>query len=227
MDNNKDNYLQIAIDGPAGAGKSTIARMIAGNLGYYYLDTGAMYRAVAYKALDSGVALNNEDAVTELAQRLDIQLDHSDKKSVFCDGEDITTKIRDVAVSRAVSTVASYPGVRKRLVELQRQEAKKGNVVMDGRDIGTHVLPNAKVKIFLTASAAERARRRYLEINKDTSMVSLEEVLADMERRDALDTQRQYAPLKPAEDAVIVDTTGLSIDEVVEKIMTIIKGGLK
>lgn len=223
MSNRKDNYLQIAIDGPAGAGKSTIARTIAEKLGFYYLDTGAMYRAVAFKALESGISLNDENAVTALARRLDIQLDHSDNKSVFCDGVDITAKIRDVEVNRAVSMVASYPGVRERLVELQRLEAKKGDVVMDGRDIGTHVLPEAKFKIFLTASADERARRRYLEMSKENKKVSFEEVLADMEKRDASDSQRKYAPLMAAQDAVMIDTTGLSLQEVVEKIIKLIR----
>ncbi|UWG99222.1 (d)CMP kinase [Dehalobacter sp. DCM] len=198
--------------------------MIAEKLGFYYLDTGAMYRAVAYKALASGISLHDEHRVADLARHLTIQLDHSNKQSVFCDGEDITAKIRDVQVSRAVSTVASYPGVRERLVELQRLEAQKGNVVMDGRDIGTHVLPGAKIKIFLTASPEERAHRRYQEISKTNHDISFEQVLADLEKRDALDSQRQYAPLKPAEDAIIVDTTGLTIEGVVTKIIEIIRG---
>ncbi|RNC28044.1 MAG: Cytidylate kinase [Candidatus Dichloromethanomonas elyunquensis] len=216
-------YHQIAIDGPAGAGKSTVARKVAESLGYCYLDTGAMYRAVAYKALVEGISLDDEQAVTNLAQNTNVCFNRGDGRSVFCDGRNITTHIRSTEVSRAVSVVAAYPGVRERLVHLQRQEAAKGSVVMDGRDIGTYVLPEAEVKIYLTASEEERARRRYLENLQAGKVSSLEEVLEDIQQRDRLDSEREYAPLKPAADAYILDTTGLPAEQVAEKIVSIVR----
>jgi len=220
----KSKFYQIAVDGPAGAGKSTVARKVAESLGFCYLDTGAMYRVIAYKALQVGIALDNEEEITKLAQQTEISFgfDQSDP-SVYCDGQDVTLNIRDAEVSRAVAAVASYPGVRERLVTLQRLEATKGSVVMDGRDIGTYVLPQAAVKIFLTASEEERAKRRYIqEINmgKDSSFVR---VLEDMKLRDQLDSEREYAPLRPASDAIILDTTGKTIIEVVGEIVQIVQ----
>lgn len=223
MENTYNQYHQIAIDGPAGAGKSTVARKVAEILGYCYLDTGAMYRVVAYKALQEGISLQDEQAVTKLARNTEICFDHLDRKSVYCDGQDVTGEIRSNEVSRAVSVVASYPGVRERLVRLQQMEAEKGNVVMDGRDIGTYVLPLAKTKIFLTASEEERARRRYLENLQTGKTSSMQEVAADIQKRDRMDTEREYAPLKPAEDAIKVDTTGLSVEAVVERIVKIVR----
>ncbi|NLI91740.1 MAG: (d)CMP kinase [Peptococcaceae bacterium] len=218
-------FHQIAIDGPAGAGKSTVARKVAQSLGYCYLDTGAMYRVIAYKALEAGIPLDDERAVTGLVKNTEIYFKHGDSESVFCDGKDVTNHIRSKEVSRAVSIVASYQGVREQLVHLQRQEAAKGNVVMDGRDIGTHVLPEAEVKIYLTASEEERAKRRYLENIKSGKASSLEEVLRDIQKRDRLDSEREHDPLKPAADAFILDTTGLPAEEVVRKIVNIVRGG--
>lgn len=223
LNNTRKRFLQVAIDGPAGAGKSTVARQVAEKLGFYYLDTGAMYRVVAYKVLRSGVSLDDEKAVTEISKKTKIIFNHDDNATVFCDGEDVTSQIRSTEVSRAVSVVASYAGVRDHLLELQRLEAAQGDVVMDGRDIGTYVLPEAQVKIYLTASTAERAKRRTLENRKKRIDISYEEVLADIVRRDQLDSERKHAPLKPAEDAIILDTTGLSIEEVVAKIVKIIR----
>lgn len=223
MKNTYKQYHQVAIDGPAGAGKSTVARKVAEILGFCYLDTGAMYRAIAYKALQQGILLQDEQAVTELVRNTKICFDHLDRQSVCCDGQNVTVEIRTDEVSRAVSVVASYPGVRERLVRLQQMEAERGNVVMDGRDIGTYVLPRAKTKIFLTASEEERAKRRYLENLEAGKTTSLQEVAADIGKRDRMDTEREYAPLKPAEDAIMIDTTGLSVEEVVARIVKIVQ----
>lgn len=222
MEHKNQKFQQIAIDGPAGAGKSTVARKVAEILGYCYLDTGAMYRAIAYKALQQGIPLQDEQRITQLACNTTIGFSHVDHRAVYCDGLDVTTQIRSNEVSRAVSIVASYQGVREQLVRLQRLEAEKGNVVMDGRDIGTYVLPNAKVKIYLTASEEERAKRRYLENIKAGKGTSLQDVLTDIEKRDRQDSEREHAPLKPAQDAIVLDTTGLSIEEVVEQIVYIV-----
>jgi cytidylate kinase len=216
---NSEKKLQIAVDGPAGAGKSTVARAVAQKLGIFYLDTGAMYRVIACKALNNGIPVANEEKISKLAEETEIGLDHGPEKRIWCDGLDYTDKIRSPEVSRAVSIIAAYPGVRKRLVFLQRREAELGGVVMDGRDIGTHVLPRADLKIFLTATPAERARRRWLELKAKGLDLTLEEVLSDMEARDKKDTERAESPLEPAADALILDTTGLSIDDIVNKIV--------
>lgn len=213
------NSLQIAIDGPAGAGKSTVAKAVAKRLGIFYVDTGAMYRAIAYKAIKNGIPLDQEIKINELAVRTDIVFEHSDERRVWCDHEDITLSIRTPEVSRAVSVIAAYPGVRERLVALQRQEAARGGVVMDGRDIGTHVLPEADLKIFLTASGGERARRRWLEMQAAGKEPSLEEIQQDMEQRDRLDSERATSPLRAATDAVILDSTGLDVEEIVNQII--------
>ena len=211
--------LQIAIDGPAGAGKSTIAKIVAKKLHLFYIDTGAMYRAIAYKALKSGAPLDDESKISQIAKTTKVVLDHSDERLVWCDDENVTQAIRNPEISRAVSVVASYQGVRERLVELQRMEAKHGGVVMDGRDIGTHVLPDADYKIFLTATSEERARRRWAELSKAGNVVTYDEVSQDMLKRDRSDTEREVSPLRPAQDAVIIDTTGLSVDELVAEII--------
>lgn len=215
--------IQIAIDGPAGAGKSTVAKAVAQELGLFYVDTGAMYRVIAYKALGLNISLEQEEEVSALAWSTEVQLDHSVARRVYCDGEDVTQAIREPEISRAVSLVASYPKVRERLVELQRQEAKRGGVVMDGRDIGTHVLPDAKLKVFLTASLDERASRRWLELERSGKNLELEDVKEDMERRDRLDAERDVSPLMPAEDAVILDTTGLSVGDIVKQILDLVR----
>ena len=224
MSANVGKNLQIAIDGPAGAGKSTVAKMVAEVLKMFYLDTGAMYRVISYKVLINGINPDDEAEVTRIAKETEISFDHRHGDTVFCDGRDVTTLIRSPEVSRTVSKVAAYPGVRERLVKIQRAEAGRGNVVMDGRDIGTYVLPNADYKIFLTASAEERAQRRFQEILAAGNMTTYEEVLNDIEHRDRFDTQREYSPLRPAEDSIIIDTTKLSVDEAVQKIVSIIKG---
>lgn len=216
--------LQIALDGPAGAGKSTIAKIVAEKLQLFYLDTGAMYRAIAYQALVRGIPITDEAEISQMAKHTEVVLDHSGQRLVWCDGKDVTREIRSPEVSRAVSVVAAYPEVRKRLVELQRLEAERGGVVMDGRDIGTHVLPEADYKIFLTATPEERAKRRWLELRKAGKDVSLEDVARDMAERDRVDMGRDISPLKPAQDALIIDTTGLSIEELVAEIVALAGG---
>ena len=217
----KQYALQIAIDGPAGAGKSTVAKLVAKQLNLFYVDTGAMYRAIAYKALKNKIQLEDEHSVAQIAKTTEVVLDHSGEGTVWCDGENVTQAIRSPEISRAVSTVAAYVGVRERLVELQRREAERGGVVMDGRDIGTHVLPEAFLKIFLTATLQERANRRWMELVKAGKNVFFEEVAQDMQKRDRQDTEREVSPLEPAQDAVILDTTGLSVEELVAKIVAL------
>lgn len=216
-----EKQFKIAIDGPAGAGKSTIAKAVAQRLGIFYVDTGAMYRAIALKTLRSNIALDHEEEVEQLAEKSEIILEHSEARRVFCDGEDVTQAIRNPEVSRAVPKIAAYPKVRERLVQLQRQEANRGAVIMDGRDIGTVVLPEADLKIFLTASPEERAHRRWLELRNSGKELSLDEVQQDMVKRDKQDSEREVAPLEPASDALILDTTGLSIQEIVDQIINL------
>jgi cytidylate kinase len=217
----QQQVLQIAIDGPAGAGKSTVAKLVAKQLNLFYVDTGAMYRAITYKVLINQVQFEDELNVSQIAKTAEVVLDHTDEGTVWCDGENVTQVIRSPEISRAVSTVAAYAGVRERLVELQRREAERGGVVMDGRDIGTHVLPEASLKIFLTASQQERANRRWRELVKAGKNVVFEEVAQDMRKRDRQDTEREVSPLEPAQDAVILDTTGLSVEETAAKIVAL------
>ena len=221
MKQKQQQALQIAIDGPAGAGKSTVAKLVAEQLHLFYVDTGAMYRAIAYKALKCKIDLADELNVSQIAKNAEVVLDHSEAGTVWCDGENVTQVIRNPEISRAVSTVAAYAEVRERLVGLQRREAERGGVVMDGRDIGTHVLPEASLKIFLTATLQERAKRRWRELVKAGKNAILEEVAKDIQERDRQDTQRAVSPLESAQDAIILDTTGLSVEEIVGKIIAL------
>lgn len=218
MEENK--IRAIAIDGPSGAGKSTVARELARRLGFKYIDTGAMYRAVTLKVLLNAVDPKDEAMVTALAATADIELVQDSEDKVYLDGDEVTREIRGTAVTNNVSLVCSYPEVRRNLVEHQRQMALSSGVVMDGRDIGTNVLPNAALKIFLTASPEERGRRRYQEWQaKGIDTMPLAQVIDDLSRRDHLDSTREYNPLCQAEDSILIDSDNMSIEEVVEKII--------
>ena len=212
----------IAIDGPAGAGKSTVARLVAKKLGFIYLDTGAMYRAVTSRGLDCGLDPADVPGIAAVAERLDIRfvLD-GEALRVLTDGQDVTDQIRTPAVTAAVAQVSQNPSVRRAMVRLQRELASAGSAVLDGRDTGTVVVPDACCKIFLTASAAERARRRWLELRDKGYSPDLAELQREMEQRDKQDSERELAPLIQAPDAVAVDTTGLTIEAVVDRVVDI------
>lgn len=201
----------IAVDGPAGAGKSTVSKIVAARLGYTYIDTGAMYRAVALKVLESG------KSVEDVTRNIEIKLDEAGK--VFLDGREVTKEIRTPEVSREASDVAKFGFVRKKLTELQREMATQGSVIMDGRDIGTQVLPNADLKIFLTATVEERARRRFEELKAKGFAADFEQIKKEIFLRDKQDSEREIAPLAMAEDAVLLDTTNLTIEQVVAEIL--------
>lgn len=209
----------IAIDGPAGAGKSTVAKLVAKKLGYTYIDTGAMYRAVAWKTLQHSKEATDED-ILRAVQDIDVQLTCTESGTrVTVDNTDVTREIRTPEVTHIVSRVAALGPVREKMVELQRAMAADGAVVMDGRDIGTNVLPNADVKIFLTASVEERARRRYDEMKEKGYAVDFDELKQEIAARDKQDSERAISPLRQAEDAVLLDSTSLTIDEVVTRIL--------
>lgn len=219
-----NNIINVAIDGPAGAGKSTVSRGAAKAVGYIYVDTGALYRAVGVNALRKGIDTKDKSAVA--ATLADISVDlvfENGEQKVLLNGEDVSTEIRTPPASMAASDVSAVPEVRAFLFDLQRDIAARNNCIMDGRDIGTVVLPDAKVKIFLTASPEERATRRYKELIEKGNDVNYKDVLEDLIQRDYNDSHREIAPLKPAEDSVIFDTTGLNLEESVEKIVKIIK----
>ena len=215
-----EKKLSIAIDGPAAAGKSTVAKIVAEKKSYIYIDTGAMYRAITYAALQENVDLTDEEKLAELLKRTDIELiTTKDGQKVFVNGTDVTEAIRTDEVSNQVSIAAKHRSVREEMVKRQQQLGEKGGVVMDGRDIGTHVLPNAEVKIFLLASVEERAKRRYEENVKKGFDVNYETLIEEIARRDKLDSEREVSPLRKAEDALEIDTTSLSIQEVADKIL--------
>ncbi|HIZ83540.1 MAG TPA: (d)CMP kinase [Firmicutes bacterium] len=214
----------IAIDGPAGAGKSTLARRIAGELGYIYVDTGALYRTVALYLLRQHIDVADTDKVEAALPgiRVDIRFEEG-LQQVYLNGENVSGQIRTPEVSMMASASSALPAVRRFLLEQQRELARTHDVVMDGRDIGTVVLPQANVKIFLTASAEERARRRYEELIEKGQEVTFQDVLRDMKQRDAQDENRAVAPLKPAEDAIRVDTTGDTLEQSVARMTGIIR----
>lgn len=215
--------MNIAIDGPAGAGKSTIAKLLAAKLGILYLDTGSMYRAVGLKALNTGVDIADAAAVEKML--VDTKIDVKQEggvQHVYLDGKDVSVDIRENRVSKAASDISAVPCVRYKMVELQREIAAKCDTVLDGRDIGTFVLPNAEHKIFLTASAEERAKRRFAELKAKGSDLTFEQIKDDILKRDYNDSHRALAPLKKADDATEVDTTSMTIEEVTEKLCAII-----
>lgn len=210
------NKIVIAIDGPAGAGKSTISKIVASRLGIEYIDTGAMYRAVTLKAFRNSVGFGDKDALDRMLEKTTIEFRN---RRIILDGEDVSEEIRLPHISQNVSEVSAVPEVRLRLIELQRKMASCGGVIMDGRDIGTNVLKDAQLKIFLTASIEERARRRYEELKEKGIDVSFEKICQDIEARDKYDSSRKVNPLCKAEDAVLLDSTNMSIGQVVDEIV--------
>lgn len=219
--------IAVAIDGPAGAGKSTIARRAAKEIGFIYVDTGALYRAIGLFMLEHGVDAANENDVCKQLGHVQISLAfQKGEQRVILNGEDVSDKIRTSQVSMAASAVSAIPNVREFLFDLQKNIAKNNNVIMDGRDIGTVVLPDAKIKIFLTASPEERAQRRYEEMLSRSMKVDYQEVLADLKTRDYNDSHRAVAPLVPAKDALLVDTTGNTLEQSIAKLTGIIKDHL-
>lgn len=221
-------YISVAVDGPAGAGKSSVSKAAAKSLGFTYIDTGAMYRAVALFAIENGIDIKNNTA--ELISRLDeVKIDikyTDDGQHIYLLGKDVSGRIRKEDVSVGASNVAVIPEVRKKLVELQQGMARSANVIMDGRDICSYVLPDAQVKIFLTASSQSRAMRRYKELRDKGIECDYEQLKADMEYRDKNDSQRAVAPLKQADDAVLLDTTELTFEQSVEKMKELIQNVL-
>ena len=214
----------IAIDGPAGAGKSTIAKKIAKEMGFVYVDTGAMYRALAIHFLKNGLKPEDTEGIKAACKSASVTIQYEEgAQQVYLNGENVTAMLRGEAVGNMASVSSAIGEVRAQLLELQREMARTNDVVMDGRDIGTNILPNADVKVYLTASVEERARRRYVELQEKGVSCNLEEIAHDIEERDTRDMNREIAPLKQAEDAVYVDSSDMTIDEVVKTIISLCK----
>lgn len=214
-----EKHFNIALDGPSGAGKSTVAKALAKRLDIIYLDTGAMYRSLAYVAVKQGFDVNDEAAVKPMLDNLDMKIITGDSQQIIVNGENVTPFIREHYVSKAASDISALPSVRIKLVELQREIAKNDCVVLDGREIGTYVLPDAKYKFFITATPEVRAKRRFEELKAKGAAPSYEKVLEDIKVRDYNDSHRAFAPLKQADDAVLVDTTNMSIGEVIDFVL--------
>ena len=216
--------IAIAIDGPAGAGKSSISKVVANELGYLYIDTGAMYRGVTWAVLDSHVDVNNQKEVEALLPSLDLTLEPTASAcKVYVKGQDVTDLIRQQQINENVSTIASYKGVREYLVERQQAMAAVGGVILDGRDIGSVVLPNAELKIYLTASVDARAKRRWLEVQGTSNEQPLEEIKKNVESRDEMDKNRDESPLVCVEDAIVVDSSNMTFDEAVKHILHLVQ----
>ena len=216
--------IAIAIDGPAGAGKSSISKVVANELGYLYIDTGAMYRGVTWAVLDSHIDVKNQKDVESLLPSLDLTLEPTANAcKVFVKGKDVTDLIRQQQINENVSTIASYKGVREYLVERQQAMAAVGGVILDGRDIGSVVLPKAELKIYLTASADARAKRRWLEVQGTSNEQSLEDIKNNVESRDEMDKNRDESPLVCVEDAIVVDSSNMTFDETVEHILHLVQ----
>ena len=216
--------ITIAIDGPAGAGKSSISKVVANELGYLYIDTGAMYRGVTWAVLDSHVDVKNQNDVEALLPTLDLTLEPTASAcKVFVKGQDVTDLIRQQQINENVSTIASYKGVREYLVERQQAMAAVGGVILDGRDIGSVVLPKAELKIYLTASVDARAKRRWLEVQGTSNEQSLEDIKNNVESRDEMDKNRDESPLVCVEDAIVVDSSNMTFDETVEHILHLVQ----
>lgn len=216
--------VQVAIDGPAGAGKSTISKQLAAQLGFVYIDTGAMYRAAALFCLERKINIREDvSAVLGVLDEITINLQQTDRLHIFLNGRDVTDEIRTNEVSMGASNIALIPQVRLKLVDLQREIASKQSVVMDGRDIGTYVLPNATVKIFLTASPEVRAKRRHLELIEKGTPCNYEKVLEELKARDKNDSEREFAPLKQAEDAILLDTSELTLEDSIQAMKRLVE----
>ena len=217
--------ISIAIDGPSGAGKSSVAKATAKRFGFIYVDTGAIYRTIGLAAFLRGIDTKDSEKVIAMLPELDIELKYDDTRiqHMYLDGADVSDRIRQNEVSMFASNVSAIPEVREYLTEMQRDLAKRFDVIMDGRDIGTVILPDADLKIFLTASAEERAKRRFAELSAKSSDISYGEVLSDMKRRDEQDTNRSAAPLRMADDAVLLDTTGLGLAESVDAVCALVR----
>ncbi len=217
--------MKIAIDGPAGAGKSSISKLAAKELGFIYIDTGAMYRAAAVYAIKNGIEIKEENMTEEVLNKIKIDIKYNENgQQIFLCGEDVTKRIREADASLGASNIAVIPSVRLKLVDLQRELAKGNDVLMDGRDIGTYVLPDAELKIYLTASVEERAKRRLKELIEKGQDADFETVKRDIEYRDKNDSEREFAPLKKSEDAVLIDSTNMTIDEVKNRIIELARG---
>lgn len=218
----------ITIDGPAASGKSTIAAILAGKLNFLYLDTGVMYRTVTLAAIEGGIDLTDEAAVAKIARKIDVTIIPATTETdgrqytVLLNEEDVTWDIRSPLVDATVSLISSYPTVRQEMVKRQREIGKRGRVIMVGRDIGTVVMPDAPLKLYITASAGERARRRWHDRRDQGHTNDFEAILADVNRRDQIDSSRRVSPLRPAQDAVVIDSTGRSVEDIVEQIMDLI-----
>ena len=218
--------MKIALDGPAGAGKSTVAKAISRKLNIMYLDTGAMYRAVALHMLDNGISVNEPQKVEKALEDIDLLVKYEDgMQKMYLKGEDVSLRIRENAVSKAASDFSALQSVRVFLVKMQQETARKNDCILDGRDIGTCVLPDADFKFYLTADSSERARRRAKELEEKGQIVDVKKIQEEIEQRDYNDSHREFSPLRQAEDAVLVDSTNMNVEEVLEFITNIIKEG--